>query len=452
MHERDPGLPLNSRAELLGRMMPILRAGECCSLVGTSGVGKSNLVQFLQRLDVQAHYWGDDRTWVVSIDTHGLVFDQQPAEFAALELMIHRLIREAERRAAPAALIDDLDRLHTRLMHQPGTLLALRYLERICARLCQGAGLQIVFVFDQFDDIWRQLDARFYQNLRHLRDEFKYQLVYLTLTREQLPRARERTRGDLREVEAFWELFSAHVFGLGMASLADANITLDRIANRRGIEVDDRTRQALFTASGQHPGLLRALFWALHYQPDTPLDHAHLAAIPSIASECAKIWHDLFPEEQDLVRLLAAGSAVPEQHEPTVAELRLKEIVHGDQPALFSPVFAAFVRQHSNAGTSAITIDPRQRQVWIEGVLVHQALSPLEFKLLEFLARRAGDVCPRDEIIREVYGEQEYDVNDERLNSLLRRLRESLGEDVREPRFLITHRGVGIQLVNAVVL
>ena len=32
----------------------------------------------------------------------------------------------------------------------------------------------MVWVFDQFDDIWNTLPARFFLNLRFLRDEFKY--------------------------------------------------------------------------------------------------------------------------------------------------------------------------------------------------------------------------------------------------------------------------------------
>ena len=48
--------------------------------------------------------------------------------------------------------------------------------------------------------------------------------------------------------------------------------------------------------------------------------------------------------------------------------------------------------------------------------------------------------------MRELYGKQVYNANDERLDTILRRLREALGEDARNPRYLITHRGMGVQL------
>lgn len=48
MSERDTQLPLSFRRELLVDVMAALGAGECCSLVGASGVGKSNLVRFIR--------------------------------------------------------------------------------------------------------------------------------------------------------------------------------------------------------------------------------------------------------------------------------------------------------------------------------------------------------------------------------------------------------------------
>src|SRR5262245_24978525 len=169
MNERREALPLSYRVDLLARLMPALQAGECCVLVGTSGVGKSNLLQFLRRPDVQSHYWSGDHAWVIWVDTHNLVFGEQSTEFVITELMIHQLIREAEKLGLTdvASWASDL---HARLVAQPSSLLAWRYLERICARLCEMLNLHLTFAFDQFENIWRMADARFFLNLRHLRD------------------------------------------------------------------------------------------------------------------------------------------------------------------------------------------------------------------------------------------------------------------------------------------
>jgi hypothetical protein len=451
MSERDPPLPLAFRAELLAQVMPALRAGECCSLVGASSVGKSRLVHFLQRPDVQAHYWGDDQIWVVVIDSHALVFGELPDEYVVAELMMHRLIREAERRALPADLVDEFNQKYAHLAAQPSARLALRYLDRICGRLCDTVGVRLVFVFDQFEDLWRSMEARLFLNLRYLRDEYKYRLAYLVLSRERLPRIRQRARGDLQAVEAFGELFNTHVFGLGMYETRDAIAMFEGLEYRSGAPVQESLRQAALQASGRHPGLLRATFWALRGIPAPPVAMADLLRFDPIADECSKLWNDMLPEEQQTIRAIATDTSPGALDPDVLTELRLKGLVQGDPPVIFSGLFATFALGRSR-DMAGLVVAPRLRRVWLDGQALDRVLSPLEFGLLEYLARRAGDVCRREEILRELYQDQAYDANDERLDTLLRRLRETLGDDARSPRYLVTHRGVGIQLVNGRLL
>lgn len=443
MHSRDMPLPLAYRDDLLAQVMPALRAGECCSLIGASGVGKSNLTRFLQRPDVQAKYWGDAAVWVVAIDANSLVFDEQPDEYVLAELMIYRIIREAERRNMPADFIDHLDKKHTHLLDRPNAQLALRTLERICGRICEAGGIQLIFAFDQFEDLWRKRSARMFLNLRYLRDEFKYRLAYLVVTRERLQRMRE----DLAAVEPFWELFTSHTYGLGMYSASDANNMIDRIAQRRGVGAPDDLRRTVLHASGKHPGLLRAIFWELYGAPGSA-DVADLLRVDAVAEECAKIWNDLTPEERQIVGDIASGLAPRTSDAAALPDLRLKQLVSGDTPALFSPLFAAYAQSQGNKDMAGIVVSSRLRQVWIDGRPLEKPLSPLEFNLLAYLARHAGKVCRRDDILHHLYDDQNDTPGDDRLDTLLRRLRETLGEDARRPRYLITHRGVGFQLVN----
>src|SRR6266700_4165946 len=95
--KNNPPLPLSFRSDLLKHVLANLQSGECCSLVGISGTGKSNVARFLQRRDVQQAYWNADRIWVISIDSQGLIFnEEQKVEYIVTEMMINRLIEEAE--------------------------------------------------------------------------------------------------------------------------------------------------------------------------------------------------------------------------------------------------------------------------------------------------------------------------------------------------------------------
>jgi DNA-binding winged helix-turn-helix (wHTH) protein len=195
---------------------------------------------------------------------------------------------------------------------------------------------------------------------------------------------------------------------------------------------------------------MRALFWS----HDAVVDHDPQAmlALPAVGQECAKIWNDLTADEQRLLRLLAAGLSLPQSTDPAILrDLRLREIISGDPPALFAPLFRHYIAQYGGLDMAGIVVAPQLRQVWRDGQLLERSLTPLEFKLLEYLARHTGTVCTRDTLMRELYGEQTFDANDERLDNILRRLRDALGEDVRKPRYLVTHRGAGVQLTRGQV-
>lgn len=449
MGDRDTPQPLDFRAELLARLMPDLGAGECVSVIGGSGVGKTNLVRFLARLDVQAAYWGEGGPWVVPVDTNALPAGMGRDGYALIELLIHRLIRECERRGLPAELLSDFDRLHAGLIAQPSPALAIRYLDRICGRLCADRGIQLVIGFDQFEDAWTRLEPRIFLNLRYLRDEYKYRLCYLVMTRRRLEGERARALGDADAVEAFWELFDSHVYGLGMYGRRDAEELLARTARRRGVALLPELSETALALAGGHPALLRAVYWALSSEAGEAVTLSELLALPDVARECAKIWGDLGVEEQQVLRAIASGAAHSASiNQDARDDLLRKELLAGEPPRPFSPLFAAFVGGDRDQRLPGITVVPALRQIWIDGQLLDTNLSRLEFALLECLAGSAGQVVRREEILRALYPGDALDVNDERLDTLLRRVREALGDDARKPRHLFTHRGVGVRLAE----
>lgn len=73
-------------------------------------------------------------------------------------------------------------------------------------------------------------------------------------------------------------------------------------------------------------------------------------------------------------------------------------------------------------------------------------LTTQEFKLLKYLATSAGRVIPRDELLNEVWGYQNYPSTRTVDNHILR-LRQKLEPDPAEPRFLLTMHGAGYKLV-----
>jgi DNA-binding winged helix-turn-helix (wHTH) protein len=443
MSTKNPPLPLTYRAEVLQQVMSDIQAGECCSLIGIDSIGKSNLGRFLQRHDVQHVYWHNQLSWIILIDAHSLVLSEEKAEYSLIELMIQRLIAEAGQRQLADEFLAWSDALNGRLIGTSNIAVALHVLEDLCKRLCEEYGIQLVFVFDQFENLWKTLNAHFFLNLRALRDQFKYQLIYLVMTRDRLQKLRE----DAQRVEAFWEIFSTHTYRLGPYSEQDTTIMIERLTLRAGIPKEDVPLEVAIL-SGRHPGLLRAIFWAFRNATVSSMSEESLLLVPSVREECEKIWNSFSVDEQEAIWLIAQGLPLTRVTASTLQDLRFKSVISGEPLHLFSPLFTTYITHQRENTQPGVVVDVRLRQIWLDGQLLRQNLAPLEFRLLEYLARNAGSVCRREELVLAIYGEARYEKHDQRLYAILARLREALGETALTSRYLITHRGGGIQLLQ----
>lgn len=90
-----------------------------------------------------------------------------------------------------------------------------------------------------------------------------------------------------------------------------------------------------------------------------------------------------------------------------------------------------------------LRIDPVQHEVTVDGEPI--ALTAREFDLLLALARRPGVVLSREQLLKDSVGFADY-VDARGIDVHIRHLREKLGDDANEPRFIETVRGVGYRV------
>ena len=88
-------------------------------------------------------------------------------------------------------------------------------------------------------------------------------------------------------------------------------------------------------------------------------------------------------------------------------------------------------------------VDVARHAVTVGGKPVE--LTPLEFALLETLARDPGVVLPRQRLIDRVWG-IDFVGDDHMLEVHVGNLRRKLGDDPARPRYVETVRGVGYRL------
>jgi two-component system KDP operon response regulator KdpE len=72
-------------------------------------------------------------------------------------------------------------------------------------------------------------------------------------------------------------------------------------------------------------------------------------------------------------------------------------------------------------------------------------MTPLEYRVLECLARQAGLIVRQEQLIREVWGPDRLD-DSRSLRVCVKNLRSKLESDPRRPRYLVTEVGLGYRL------
>jgi len=91
-----------------------------------------------------------------------------------------------------------------------------------------------------------------------------------------------------------------------------------------------------------------------------------------------------------------------------------------------------------------LRIDPAAHEVTVRGELVE--LAPKEYDLLHYLAQRAGEAVPLDDILANVWGD-EWAGESQTVYVHVRWLRTKIEDEPAKPRRLLTVRGVGYRLV-----
>ncbi len=361
--------PLEFRRDEVSNIMQRWRAADSCSLVGVGSVGKSNLLQHLADPEVQKAYINithEHEFKAITIDPNMLGplpvngdDVEQVRVWAGYELMMHRLFTAFypfEMLTPPE--IREFYGAYRNLQDGDNpiyTYIGLRYLE-LGLDIFLRRGIRIVFMFDEFENILDNMPARFFQNLRGLRDANKRYLSYLTFTRAPLSDLVHEMGLPELEMEPFTELFTDNVIHVGPYNELDARRMVENLMSRNQKHYDEAAVRFLLWATGRYAGLLRSGFRLL--DSIGTIDNSsmmndevlrNLAMKDSIRMECKTLWLSLPAGERRVLKAVAkvGGYTLQQDMDYSIRSLGKKRLLRGDQTQntfhIDPPVFRIFI-------------------------------------------------------------------------------------------------------------
>jgi len=338
---------LSYREDIVSAAMNCIAAGESCSLVGISGIGKSALLRHVSRTEVKGHFLGESssRFLFVVVDCNLIA---EVSEWGAFEFFLNQIARALDSIEDPALgdLVQQLNGLYSEVEAKQDRFLAQRHLSRSVGLILKNQFDKIVFFLDEFDGVLRQIDSQFLNNLRGLRDEYRPQVVYVTLTRHLFPLIRQDVK---KKAESFFEIFR-NTFALAPYNREQAHhVLLELMADSKFKLEESGIRYVVF-ATGGHSGLIKGAFEYLRKRPlvESKDMLIEMAEDSVIRDESRKIWGSLTSHEQRVLSRVARGELLQDSDNDIVSHLKMKGVLterSGSGLTLFSPLFAFFIKQ-----------------------------------------------------------------------------------------------------------
>lgn len=430
--------------------------GDCCALVGVSNVGKSHFLRAWRYPEIVRTYLGEasDGLGFVYIDFNLML---EMSEQGFYELILRTVLTVLRELPTEPKIYDQVNEAYRRVVEPTNPFqVPLSFNEGIIT-LCGDWPRRLVFLFDEFDEVFQGIDERVFLNLRALRDQYPDQLSYVVATLQRLSESR---RGP--EIGEFSELFAHDTRYLGMLSESDSLRMIDEFAREEGVEFNSEDRAFVLAQAGGHPGLLRAICHVIAraFERDEPdrvraadyrLLRKRMEDDVTVRGECVKLWNHLPSELQSALMDFLTDKQIDRV---SLRRLEEKGVLVKDREGTYKLLGKAFEgmarrqRLLKEPIQPGVHLDVEAGEVYVDG---HTApvLTDLEYRLMLLLYGHIDKICDKYRIVEAVWGEDFIaEVDDARIEKLVSRLRQKIEPDPTNPRYLVTVRGRGYRLLS----
>lgn len=428
---------------------------QCVQVVGFSNVGKSALLRLLAQPDVWKQELGEagQEYLAIYVDCNRML-DMSDQGFYELVL---RCLQES---SPDLAALPELAAAYDMLVAPASEFQVPLGFNRGVTAVLQASPQRVIFMFDEFDEPFAQIDSRVFLNLRALRDRYSSQLAYVTAT--VAPLAEVQTNQHSIE---FCELFVQRTWYLAPLTRFDVERMVQRYAEAYEVDFAQADIEFVYQWAGGHPPMVTGVCTVL----DRALDDANGRALRAterwelyqgvahqmiadehLRQECLNLWENCSAAEQEELKALCWAPHQPIDQHALAGLVRRHLVMRVEgRHQIFARLLHEFVRRKTVKPPSEPTrlwVDIDSGDVLVDGLPV-ETLTSLEYRLMLLLFYNADKIVDRYQIVTEVWGEEYLDeVEDARIEKLISRLRQKIEPDPANPRFLITVRSRGYRL------
>lgn len=414
--------PKDYRKEDVENILKLVWAGKFCQLISLPGGGKATVLKLLAFNDaLKKYHLGDKKnsTLFIYLNLLELPDYSQPTidKFLLLRLGQEQLPSD------PILLSESLKNKIREI----------------------GRAKTVIFLFDHFDEFQNQLSFLFFQRLRSLRSISKYKFSCVFASRRDIS-----SLLDEQILKEFYDFFVGNAVYMQLSDKAANDFLLSEVEKTIGVKLKEESKRFLIKISGGHTKILKvsAETLLLEKNMEKPAIN-YLLQKQLVRASLLELWFFLNPQEQKVLIDISKGKLV-EKNE-SLGNLVLFGLL-SDKLEFTIPIFEEFVKNYVSKKEDLkkeIIFNPSTHQI-IEGdFILSDQLTSSEYKLLKFLLENKDRIVERDEIINNVWKENQSTagVTDQAIDQLIFRLRKKVEKDPNNPVHILTIKGRGFKFV-----
>jgi len=424
--------PKETRLEEIKKILEFISSGKSCQVIGMPGIGKSSCMRLLPyNKDVRQLHLGSKKP-----SYHFVYMDFSEVAHRSLADIIKFILISLAGSFGERKMKEDeavINNFLKEALKLSDEMVFSQSLKKSIDYLANEKGINIVFLFDRFEEYVPSIDSRFFLNLKILRNRAKYRFTTVF--------ALDRPLEDILEAPIFAEF---HEFLIGN------NVFLPMF-DRKGLEfrfshleeilkktTDEKTKVEIVKLTGGHGKTAKVALEAIlanEKKIDLPTLSEFLLSKNQVKAALFEIWQILTPEEKNLLLKNESNEF-------------LGIIGLTNNGKITIPLFEDFIKTLPKNDEGKLSYASERNEILKNGEDITEKFSSSEFKLLRFLLKNSGRICEKDEIISNVWKDTKTQegVTDQALDQIIYRLRKKIEENPNKPQFIQTIKGRGYKL------
>lgn len=433
----DSLYPPATRKKEIQQLIPFLEKGLSSQLVGLPGSGKSNIFRLLSyNRDARFENFGEYEKHLHFVYIDCSEVKGRPLADITKFILLSLSFSLGERRLSEESR--KINEFLKEGLAVPDEMLLFQSLKRSLDYLSIEKKLTIHLLFDKFDVMFPDITAQFFTNLRVLRNHAKYRFGSIF----SLTRPLEDAIDPLLLTD-YYDLIAGNIIYISLYDELGMKFRLSYIEKAARKTIDKQTMEQMIILTGGHAQLSKLSYESLIAE-DSPVKNLSefLLNRSTVQSTLYSIWNSLLPPEQ----LFLKNNPTHKEAAQTLPYLNNVGLLGEDGIAI--PLLNSYIATVPVGSTDKINYDEEKNEIFVGVNPLSSKLSPAEFKLLKFMTQNKERLIQKDEIIKNVWGDQKSleGVTDQALDQVFYRLRKKIEQDPANPHYIQTIKGKGYKL------